>query len=84
MKKLFLRSCSLIYLLAVSACQSLPANDRLIRPDKLLVPALPAWIRESQSQQISTAEWQAILNGQGKPETAPSKPLPPASSSTTP
>jgi hypothetical protein len=62
--------CSLTLLLAVAGCQSSPVRERLIQPDKLKVPPLPAWIREaSQQPQLSMDEWQAILNGQGRPGT---------------
>lgn len=61
--------CSLSLLLAVAGCQSSPVRERLIQPDQVKPPPLPEWIREPRLPPISTDEWQAILNGRGRPAT---------------
>jgi len=78
--------CSLTLLLAVVGCQSpSPGPAVLLKSNKLQVSPLPAWIREAgQQPQLSTEEWQAILNGQGRPGTKQSQPSRLASSPTTP
>lgn len=76
--------CSLSLLLAAAGCQSLSVRERLVRPDTIRVPALPAWIREPRLSPISMDEWQAILNGRGRPATKPSNASTPASPPTMP
>jgi hypothetical protein len=68
MKKLLPLLCSLTLLLAVAGCQSSPVRERLIQPDKLQVPPLPAWIREPRLQPTLTQRLPQAL--QGLPEKA--------------
>ncbi len=77
--------CSLTLLLAAAGCQSpSPAPAVLLKPNRLQVPPLPAWIREPRLQPTLTQRLPQALLGSQRKETPPSSASMPASQPMTP